>query len=150
MKDQHVLTLATGLIGVATAGPDPAKMPLPPMGFNNWSRFATNINQSIFTDAAAAMNANGLRALGYNRLNLDDAWSTLKRAANGSMVWDEAKFPNGLPWLAKHIKDAGFIPGIYSDAGILSCGEYPGTYGYEELDLKTFSDWGYEYLKLDG
>ncbi|EHL03104.1 putative Alpha-galactosidase A [Glarea lozoyensis 74030] len=44
----------------------------------------------------------------------------------------------------------GFIPGIYTDAGIKSCGGYPGAFGYEEIDAKDFSNWGFEYLKMDG
>lgn len=148
MKSQLVLASAAGLVGPATS--TNVDLPLPPMGFNNWARYTTHINQSIFTDAATAMVSNGLLKAGYNRLNLDDAWSTLERAANGSMVVDPVKFPKGLPWLADFIKEKGFIPGIYSDSGTLSCGGYPATFDHEALDLQTFSDWGYEYLKLDG
>ncbi|OAA73802.1 Aldolase-type TIM barrel [Cordyceps fumosorosea ARSEF 2679] len=148
MKSQLILASAAGLVSpVASTHVD---LPLPPMGFNNWARFTTHINQSIFTDAATAMAANGMLAAGYNRLNLDDAWSMRERAANGSMVVDPVKFPQGLPWLASFIKDKGFIPGIYTDSGTLSCGAYPAAYGHEAIDLKDFSDWGYEYLKMDG
>lgn len=150
MKTQSALVATAGLIGAAQAGPDPKRLPLPPMGFNNWARYMTNISESIFVNSANAMAKNGLLAAGYNRLNLDDAWSTQNRAANGSMEWDPVKFPHGLPWLTSFMREKGFTPGIYSDSGTLSCGGYPGTYGYEELDLKTFSDWGFDYLKLDG
>lgn len=40
--------------------------------------------------------------------------------------------------------------GIYSDAGNLTCGGYPGSLGHEELDAQTFASWGIDYLKLDG
>jgi alpha-galactosidase len=108
------------------------------------------LNESIFVDTAHAMVKNGLLAAGYNRINLDDCWSTMERAANGSMVWNSEKFPQGLPWLTNYLKSLGFTPGIYTDAGKKSCGGYPGAYGYEELDAKTFASWGFEYLKLDG
>ncbi|CEJ88194.1 hypothetical protein VHEMI04639 [[Torrubiella] hemipterigena] len=152
MKAQHILASASGLLSAANgASPDPKRQPLPPMGFNNWARYMCDINEKIFVDAADTMSKNGLLAAGYNRLNLDDCWSTKKRdATNNKMVWDTTKFPQGLPWLTKYVKSKGFIPGIYSDSGTLSCGGYPGTLGYEELDLQTFSDWGFEYLKLDG
>ena len=39
--------------------------------------------------------------------------------------------------------------GIYSDAGYQTCQERPGSYGYEEIDAKTFAEWGVDYLKLD-
>lgn len=93
---------------------------------------------------------NGLLAAGYDRINLDDCWSTFERAANGSMVWNPEKFPHGLPWLTNYLKKLGFKPGIYTDAGNLSCGGYPGALGYEQLDADTFASWGFEYLKLDG
>ncbi|KAM3506164.1 hypothetical protein MY11210_007658 [Beauveria gryllotalpidicola] len=152
MRSEAILIAATGLIGTAAAGkPDPETLPLPPMGFNNWARFMTAINESIFVDAAAAMAANGLLSAGYNRINLDDAWSTTQRNSTGSMVWDTTKFPRGLPWLAEHLASAGFVPGIYSDAGTLSCAaNYPGTLGHESQDLNDFYGWGFRYLKLDG
>jgi alpha-galactosidase len=147
MKAQ-VIMAATGL--ASSTASQSTVLPLPPMGFNNWARFMTNINESIFVDAAEAMSSNGLLGAGYNRLNLDDAWSTMERADNGSMVWDAVKFPRGLPWLTRHLKSKGFIPGIYTDAGNLSCGGYPGALGHEAIDLRDFQAWGFEYLKMDG
>ncbi|RDA91793.1 hypothetical protein CP533_2799 [Ophiocordyceps camponoti-saundersi (nom. inval.)] len=148
----YAAMMAAGLIGTVTSISVPAErvLPLPPMGFNNWARFKTDINESIFVDAVEAMTKRGLLAAGYNRINLDDAWSTMSRAASNSMVWDTKKFPRGLPWLADYIKSKGFIPGIYSDSGSLSCGGYPGALGYEDIDLNDFTAWGFEYLKMDG
>lgn len=34
--------------------------------------------------------------------------------------------------------------------GNLTCGGYPGSLGYEEIDAQTFASWGIDYLKLDG
>lgn len=146
------LAMAQVLLAAAAAAFDPPGVlsPLPPMGFNNWARYMGGLNESLFVNTAEAMVSKGLLAAGYNRLNLDDEWSLMSRAANGSMQWDPEKFPRGLPWLTDFIKSHGFIPGIYTDAGNLSCGGYPGAYGYEEIDAKTFVDWGFEYLKLDG
>lgn len=151
-----LLTMAAQLLLATTAsssaGFDPPGVlsPLPPMGFNDWSRYMGGLNESLFVQTAEAMISKGLLPAGYNRLNLDDEWSLMTRAANGSMQWDPVKFPRGLPWLADFIKSKGFIPGIYTDAGNLSCGGFPGAYGYEELDAQTFVGWGFEYLKLDG
>jgi alpha-galactosidase len=84
------------------------------------------LNESVFVETAQAMVKNGLLAAGYNRINLDDCWSTMERAANDSMQWNEEKFPHGLPWLTNYLKNLGFEPGIYTDAGNKSCGGYPG------------------------
>ncbi len=137
------------LLHMAVAMPQPI-LPLPPMGFNNWARYETNISEAIFVDAADSMIKHGLLSAGYNRINLDDAWSTKERASNGSMVWDDTKFPQGLYWLTAHLKSKGFIPGIYTDAGNLSCGGYPGALDHEQIDYDDFAKWGFEYLKMDG
>lgn len=141
------LVLAASTAGFNPPGP---LTTLPPMGFNNWARYMGGLNESLFVDTADAMRARGLLAAGYNHLNLDDEWSLPTRAPNGSMQWDPAKFPRGLPWLTDFAKARGFVPGIYTDAGLLSCAGYPGAYGHEQLDAETFVDWGFEYLKLDG
>lgn len=140
------------LASPAAAGFNPPGVlsPLPPMGFNNWARYMEGLNESLFVDTAEAMVSRGLLTAGYNRLNLDDAWSLMERLPNGSMAWDEKKFPRGPYWLTDFIKSKGFIPGIYTDAGNKSCAGYPGAYGYEEIDAQDFVNWGFEYLKLDG
>lgn len=40
--------------------------------------------------------------------------------------------------------------GIYEDFGTNTCGGYPGSKFYLELDAQTFADWGVDSLKLDG
>ena len=145
------LVAAGVLLLSSTASATPGVLsPLPPMGFNDWSRYMGGLNQSLFIDTAHAMTDKGLLAAGYNRLNLDDEWSTMERLPNGSMTWDTEKFPDGLPWLTKTLKSLGFIPGIYTDAGNLSCGGFPGALNHEEIDAHDFASWGFEYLKMDG
>lgn len=137
----------------ATAVPfDPPGVlsPLPPMGFNDWARYMGGLNESLFVATAEAMVSKGLLAAGYDRLNLDDEWSLPARGPDGRMQWDPVKFPRGLPWLAEHLRSRGFVPGIYTDAGNLSCAGYPGALGFEALDAQTFAGWGFAYVKLDG
>ncbi|EHA18663.1 alpha-galactosidase extracellular [Aspergillus niger ATCC 1015] len=128
----------------------PSLLPTPPMGFNNWARFMCDLNETLFTETADTMAANGLRDAGYNRINLDDCWMAYQRSDNGSLQWNTTKFPHGLPWLAKYVKAKGFHFGIYEDSGNMTCGGYPGSYNHEEQDANTFASWGIDYLKLDG
>lgn len=51
--------------------------------------------------------------------------------------------------LTDALKAMGLQAGIYSDAGYQTCGGYPGSYGHEAQDLKTFDEWGFHYLKYD-
>lgn len=134
--------ILSAILGLASA--------TPPMGFNNWSRFQCDLNQTLFTDTADAMAKKGLLDAGYDRINLDDCWPKHERAENGTLQWDDKKFPDGLIWLGQYLKKKGFKFGIYSDVGNATCGDYPGSYGYEKLDAETFASWGIDYLKLDG
>ncbi|KAG2183120.1 hypothetical protein INT44_006101 [Umbelopsis vinacea] len=124
--------------------------PTPPMGFNDWARFECAINQTVFTDAVDAMVSTGLRDVGFKLVTIDDCWSDHNRTSNGSLTWDTKLFPNGLIWLSDYIHKNKMNFGIYSDAGILTCGGYQGSYNHEEIDAKTFASWGVDYLKLDG
>ena len=40
--------------------------------------------------------------------------------------------------------------GIYEDFGTKTCGGYPGSEFYLQLDAQTFADWGVDYVKFDG
>ncbi|PHH61948.1 hypothetical protein CDD81_7697 [Ophiocordyceps australis] len=144
------MKLQLAMSALALATPPAQVLPRPPMGFNNWARFQTDINQAIFLEAAQRMRTSGLLAAGYNRVNLDDAWSQPRRALNGSMAWDLSKFPRGLTWLAAELRRLGFEPGIYTDAGSASCGGYPGALDNEARDLDDFRRWGYNFVKVDG
>jgi alpha-galactosidase len=39
--------------------------------------------------------------------------------------------------------------GLYGDAGIKTCGGYPGSQGYEVKDAQTLAAWGVDYWKYD-
>lgn len=146
-----ILAATSLLTGCNGSIEDPDILPTPPMGFNNWARFECDLNETLFTETADAMVSTGLRAAGYNRLNLDDCWMSYDRTPDGLLTWNVTKFPHGLPWLAEYIKTNGnFHLGIYEDSGNLTCGGYPGSYGHEDVDAKTFVSWGIDYLKLDG
>ncbi|CAG8797673.1 7020_t:CDS:10, partial [Dentiscutata erythropus] len=51
--------------------------------------------------------------------------------------------------LAEYIHGKGLLFGIYSDAGNETCGGLPGSLDHEEIDAKTFVEWGVDYLKYD-
>ncbi|EED12809.1 alpha-galactosidase, putative [Talaromyces stipitatus ATCC 10500] len=129
---------------------NPGLLPTPPMGFNGWSRFQCNINETIFTQTADAMISTGLQAAGYNRINLDDCWMADSRTDQNTLTWNTTTFPHGLPWLGSYLTERGFYFGIYEDAGNVTCGGYPGSYNYEAIDAETFASWGIDYLKVDG
>lgn len=49
----------------------------------------------------------GLKAVGYQYINTDDTWSNMTRAANGTLVADSNKWPNGIAPVAAEIHSMG-------------------------------------------
>jgi len=121
----------------------------PPMGWNSWNTFASNINEKVVRETADAMVANGMRDAGYVYLVIDDTWSKKERDQAGNLVADPEKFPGGMKALADYLHSKGFKLGIYSDAGMKTCGGYPGSWGHEFQDALTFASWNIDYLKYD-
>jgi alpha-galactosidase len=64
-------------------------------------------------------------------------------------VADSTRFPGGMKPLADYVHSKGLKFGLYTDAGRRTCQGRPGTYGSEEIDARTFADWGVDYVKED-
>lgn len=121
----------------------------PPMGWNTWNTFATNINEQLILDSAEIMISSGLRDAGYNYIVIDDGWCLRQRGKDGRLVPDPEKFPRGIRALADDLHAMGLKLGIYSCAGNMTCGRYPGSNSYEFIDAETFAEWHIDYLKYD-
>lgn len=121
----------------------------PPMGWNTWNTFASNINEELIKQTAETMIASGMRDAGYVYIVLDDTWSTRERNASGDLVADPAKFPSGMKALGDFLHAKGFKFGIYNCAGTQTCAGYPGGWGHEFQDARMYASWGVDYLKYD-
>ncbi len=121
----------------------------PPMGWNSWNTFGGNINEQLIFDTADKMVETGLLELGYEYLVIDDCWSLRERDENGRLVADPKKFPHGMKAVADYVHSKGLKFGMYSCAGNLTCGGYPGSFEHEFIDAKTFAEWGVDFLKYD-
>ena len=119
----------------------------PQMGWNTWNKFKCKINETLIRNSIDALKNSGLLALGYNYMNLDDCWQ-ISRDENHTIVVDKT-FPNGIKPLADYAHSKGMKFGLYSDGGNYTCQLRPGGYGYEEIDAKTYAEWGVDYLKYD-
>jgi alpha-galactosidase len=121
----------------------------PPMGWNSWNTFRCDgLNEQLVKEIADIMASNGMKEAGYEYINLDDCWQ-IGRDENGVIIVDSVKFPSGIKALADYVHSKGLKFGIYSDAGLYTCEKRPGGFGYEEIDAKTYAEWGVDYLKYD-
>lgn len=121
----------------------------PPMGWNSWNVFTSTVNEKLLIEMADAMATNGMRNLGYQYINIDDFWHAAEREPDGRPKVDPVKFPHGMKYVADYMHSKGLKLGIYSCAGNRTCGKCFGGYEHEEIDAKTYAEWGIDLLKYD-
>jgi alpha-galactosidase len=126
--------------------PDNGLARTPPMGWNSWNKFAERVDDAAVRAMADAMVSNGMKAAGYEYVNVDDTWQD-SRDAQGNITANR-KFPD-MKALADYVHSKGLKIGIYSSPGPNTCAGYEGSYGHEEQDAKTYAAWGMDYLKYD-
>jgi alpha-galactosidase len=124
--------------------------PTPPMGWNSWNQFTSEVNEEVMRATADAMVETGMRDAGYQYVVMDDYWSDeFGRDRDGNLDADPHKFPSGMEALADYVHSKGLKLGTYSDAAHKTCAGWPGSYGYEEQDAAQFAQWGIDFLKYD-
>src|SRR5690242_18440553 len=148
------LSALTAVAVQTTAAPSAAALDnglvrTPPMGFNDWNAFGCNVSEQLIKQTADFFVSSGMKAAGYQYVNIDDCWMTHQRDAQGRLVPDPVKFPDGIKGTADYVHSLGLKLGIYEDAGTATCAGYPGSLGHERVDAQTFADWGVDYLKYD-
>lgn len=122
----------------------------PPMGWNSWNTFETNINEELVKQTADLMVTGGMKDAGYQYIVLDDGWMSKERdTKTGDLVADAKKFPNGLKKLVEYVHSKGLKFGLYNCAGTQTCAGYPGTRGYEYQDARFYASINIDYLKYD-
>lgn len=157
-KRNLILSVFIGLNAFAWAQPAQRTFLPPTMGWSSWNTFALNISDKIIEGQADAMVKQGLKAAGYEYINIDDGfWEG--RGKDGQLIINRKRFPNGMRAVADYIHKLGLKAGMYSDAGDNACGSQDGTRaygvgiglaGYEAQDIKTYlQDWDYDFIKVD-
>jgi alpha-galactosidase len=118
----------------------------PPLGWNSWNVWGRSVDEAKVRAAADAMESSGLAAHGYQFISIDDGWEGA-RDAQGVLQPNE-KFPN-MKALTDYIHSKGLKAGIYSSPGARTCEGLPGSLGHEEIDARTWAEWGFDLLKHD-
>jgi alpha-galactosidase len=136
------------VLGAYSAGHAQTLAQTPPMGWNSWNKFACHVNEQLIRETADAMVSTGMKAAGYQYVNIDDCWQ-VSRDADGKIVADPAAFPAGIKALADYVHGKGLKLGIYTDIGTMTCAKRPGSQGHEVQDAKTYAEWGIDYVKVD-
>jgi alpha-galactosidase len=157
---RHILAAALAFLALAQmraaaaepmhffARPDNGLAVTPPMGWNSWNHFACNVSASLIEGEADALVASGMKAAGYQYVVIDDCWQ-VGRDANGNILADPQRFPQGIKPVADYVHGKGLKFGIYSDVGDHTCQMRPGSRGHEYQDALQYARWGVDYLKYD-
>ncbi|RYD68561.1 MAG: alpha-galactosidase [Sphingomonadales bacterium] len=151
--------------------------PVPPMGWNSWNAFYSDIDEEKVMASALILQESGLSRKGYRYVNIDDGWWLKRRQSDGRMVIRADKFPSARVGpgdrtsfrpLTDRLHALGFKAGIYSDIGRNSCGQVftpnfanqpegsvaereVGLYGHVDKDIRLyFEEWGFDLIKVDG
>ena len=186
---RNLLTLGAALLffGVAHAQDDPLaptgkwsvperkQARTPPMGWNSWNAFHTDVDEEKVLGAARTIVDQGLAKLGYVYVNIDDGWWLKRRTRDGRMqirtaIFPSARMKNGessFRPFTDRLHAMGLKAGIYTDVGYNACSQAydlhspnlpegttaereVGLYGHVEQDIALyFRDWGFDYLKVD-
>lgn len=147
----------------------------PPMGWNPWNAFRTNVDEAKVRAVARAMVDTGLARRGYRFVNIDDGWA-LQRLPDGRLRIRDSMFPSTpskgsatgtFKPFTDYIHALGLKAGLYTDIGRNTCAqrwdaESPnlpigtvaerqvGSYGHSARDIRTmFTDWRFDYVKID-
>lgn len=143
-KDKHVREFPAEL-----TVRDSLPLSRPPMGWISWNVVEDKISDSIVRRVADAFVSQGLRAAGYRYLIIDDLWQAPTRAIDGTPLPAQEKFPAGMKPVVDYVHARGLKFGIYSDAAPRTCGGAYGSLGYEEIDARTYAQWGVDLVKYD-
>ncbi len=118
----------------------------PAMGWNTW--FVTN--EFLFRDTVLenmrSLLKYRLADYGYSYVNLDAGWQRTRTSTGVIGVSDSV---GDMRSLVDSIHSYGLKAGLYTSPGTITCVNDPGSFGYEELDAKTYSDWGIDFVKSD-
>lgn len=130
----------------------------PALGWNSWNCFGPQVTSQNVMSAADAMVDCGLMNHGWTYVNVDDFWENSPRnsdprlqgsaRAEDGTINSNARFPS-MKALSDYIHSKGLKAGLYSSPGPTTCGGCYASYQHEEQDVKSWADWGFDYIKYD-
>ncbi len=143
----------------------------PLLGFTTWNAFGSKVNQKNVEESGELIVKTGLCDYGYSYVNLDSGWQSSPLSDDGTILPNE-KFPS-LKDMTDKLHSLGLKAGIYSTPMLSAWGcpeEYESIPGCtsgerdirfartnggiglvrnEKVNVKAWTDWGFDYLKYD-
>ncbi|MDY3669929.1 MAG: alpha-galactosidase, partial [Prevotella sp.] len=79
----------------------------PTMGWSSWNTYHVDISDSLIMQQADAMEALGLKKVGYKYVNIDDGYFGGRDQQTGQLLIHPTRFPHGLRPVVEHIHGLG-------------------------------------------
>jgi hypothetical protein len=122
----------------------------PYMGWDSYFALGGNVTEAKVLQQASQLVSLGLQRRGYRYVWLDVGWWHGTREPDGEISVSPSQWPHGMAWLTQTLHAAGFLVGLYTDAGPDGCGGAgEGSYGHYQQDANTFAAWGFDAVKVD-
>ncbi|MGH2834031.1 MAG: glycoside hydrolase family 27 protein [Solirubrobacteraceae bacterium] len=122
----------------------------PYMGWDTYFALGGTYSEATVLQQASQLISLGLQKHGYRYVWLDVGWWHGTRNAASEITVSAKQWPRGLAWLTRTLHAAGFLVGLYTDAGPNGCGGAgEGSYGHYQKDANTFAAWGFDAVKVD-
>lgn len=127
----------------------------PPRGWSSWCTddicgLIDFCNETEVLSVADSMVSQGLPALNYSLVLLDDCWADVNRDGNGDIQPDPSRFPSGIDYLVNQLHNRGLYLGLYTCAGERTCkNNRTGSGGHYEADAKWFARHNVDFIKMD-
>lgn len=110
----------------------------PPLGWNSFNCWGSEVSQAKVLAAARGLVASGLRDHGWNHVNIDDGWQGI-RGGPLNAIQPNSKFPD-MQKLADEIHRMGLKFGIYSTP-------WKTSYGWHIGSSADYPDGTYDWIK---
>ena len=155
------------LISPVGVNAKPVSIQSPPMGWSSWNSFSNTVNSTIVVEQANAMVSSGLKAHGYEYVNIDEGWWLGNRDPSGNIVVDPKQWPalgpedkpGDMSNITRYLHGLGLKAGIYTDVGKGGCSTWwpdlgpripnTGSEGHYDQDFLQFAKWGFDFVKVD-
>ncbi len=125
------------------------ELPTPFMGWQSWNAVQNEVSLDIVKTMADFFEESGLYDAGWNVIGLDDWWHASARNSDGTPAANSDRFPGGMGKAAEYVHNKGMKLSIYTDVANYTCAGAFGSYGSEEVDAKTYAQWGVDCVKTD-
>lgn len=108
-----------------------------------------SISEEAVHSVADYLVSSGLQAAGYDGVFSDDGWSA-HRGADGKIIPDPKRWPHGLSNVSDYLHARGLLFGVYTSESYIACSGRPGSLYYEDIDARSFVEWGIDFIKVRG